>query len=1045
MKVQNYLVFLCMVLGVSAAAQAQTVTIPYEMSFEATGADATEMTNWVLNTGTQASACNDVWGVGTSVHSDGKQSLYITSTDTVTTPSYGSQANLQFAYRDFKLPAGSYYLSFDWMNEGAASAALYVGYVAYTNAGTGSVTYIKANSTSGVMPAVLANTNCSGALYGKNTWQSYTFGNTLNVSAGSTQTYRLYVAWANKGGSTDGATKFGGCVDNIQIVSSRVKRVTNITVTEVACDTIQLSWTGTADSYIVQYRQEGTSTWMTANYDDADGNTAMLAGLDEGNYAFRVRGIMYDDQGTAYYGAYSYYEGEYLVFCNDRHCLTYFDLDAPNVQCYYGKQSGRNRDSAPYQNTGKIDYGSDSKLSRHTVCWDQNATDPRTEDKLKLVPSGARASVRLGNWEYGAEAEAITYEMTVDSASCILMLRYAVVMEDPEHSEEAQPRFTIEICDANGQKIDPTCGYIDFTADATREGWHTVGSDYHKVTWKDWTTIGLHLGAYIGQTITVRLATFDCTQYGHYGYAYFVLDCAGATIESSSCGADTRFVAEAPSGFSYRWTTQDSTVVSTSSKLDVVSSDSIEYTCRLTNLEQADCWFELKVLALPRFPISDGKWSYQPVDCKNRVKFTNGSYVQTRYHGDVQNNYNTNLTGLKWDFGDGTDSEQPNPVHDFPATGGTYTVTLSTWLADQSTDCTDDTIFVVTVPAIGDTTMRDTVDICNGSYYEFGGNKYAVSGDYAYDGKSEAGCNVHYMCNLRVHETNETLLGDVKVCFGDVYCMNDSVCYLSGNKSGIFRHVFANQYGCDSVVIANVNYADEIVPVLDITQMSADVLEAEVKIGGTGYTYYTIDNGEKRTEGSYVTDEPGDYLFCFYNDWGCVDSVAVNLLSPCLRNRLFQRWNDIVAIYNNEYMKNHGEDSLVFVTYQWYEDDLPIEGATQSYYCAPQGLKMGAAYSCEVTLEDGSTTMICPLVAEDVVNGKSASVAPTAVPQGGQTNVYVPKAGKAVLYNALGHAILSESLSEGDNSLTLRSMEKGVYMLQVQQPDGNKVFRVTVQ
>ncbi len=1041
MKVQNYLFLLAMVCF-GAAAQAQNVTIPYEMSFEATGADATEITNWVLNTGAQASACNDLWGVGNSVHSDGKQALYVTSTDTTTTPSYGSQANLQFAYRDFKLPAGSYYLSFDWLNGGDVNAALYVGYVAYTNASQGSVTYIKANSASGVMPAVLANANCSGALYGKSTWQAYTFANKINVSATTTQTYRFYVAWANKGGSSAGNTNFGACVDNIQIVDSRVTPAKNITVTEISCDSLQLTWTGSADTYIVQYRQEGSSTWMTANYDDADGNSAVIENLDEGNYNFRVRSIMYDAQGTALYGAYSYYEGDYLVFCDDRHCLTYFDLDAPNVVCTYGEtRSSTTEDTAPYQNVGKIDYGADSKLSRHTVCWDQTATDPRTGDKLKLVPSGARASVRLGNWEDGSEAEAITYTMTVDSASCILMLRYAVVMEDPNHSTDAQPRFTIEICDANGQKIDPTCGYIDFTADANRAGWNKYKeTGKETVAWKDWTTIGLHLGAYIGQTITVRLATYDCSYSGHYGYAYFLLDCAGATIESSSCGADTRFVAEAPAGFKYRWTTQDSTEVSTSSTLDVVSSDSVEYTCRLTNLEQADCWFELKVLALPRFPISDGKWSYQPVDCKNRVKFTNTSYVQTRYHGDVQNNYNSNLTGLRWDFGDGSESEQPNCSHDYPATGGTYTVTLSTWLADQSSDCQDDTTFVVTVPAIGDTTMRDTVDICNGSYYEFGGNKYTVSGDYAYDGLSEAGCNVHYMCKLRVHETNETLLGDAKICFGDIYCLNDSVCYQS-DKSGIFRYVFANQYGCDSVVIVNVDYADQILPTLDITQMSAEAEEAEVKIGGTGFDYYTINHGEHQTAERFVTDEPDDYWFYFYNEIGCVDSVQVTLLSPCLRNRLFQRWNDIVAIYNKEYMG----DSLEFVAYQWFEDESPIDGATQSYYCAPTGLTIGAEYSCQVTFADGSTKMICPIVAEDVVGEKAVSVAPTAIPQGGQTNVYVPEAGKAVIYNALGHAILSETLGAGNNSLTLQAMDKGVYMLQVQQPDGNKVFRVTVQ
>lgn len=1048
MKVQKFLYLVCFatILCIGAHLSAQNVTIPYLMSFEATGSDSIELSrDWVLNAGTQASLCNDRWIVGTSVHSDGKQALYVVSSDTVVTPCFGKQANLQFAYRDFKLPAGSYYLSFDWLNAGNADAALYVGYVVYTNPSVGSVSYITANATSGVMPAALTNANNSGALYGQSTWQQFTFANTINVSAASTSTYRLYVAWANKGNTALADSVFGACIDNIQIVDSRVTPAKNLTVTSLSCDTIQLQWQGSADTYTVQYRQVGKNNWVTVNYDPSDGNSVQIDGLEEGSYDFRVRSISYDQQGTVMYGAYAYYKGSYLVYCSDRHCLTYFDLTASNVVCTSGKTRS-NRDSTynaqqAFADIGVIDYGTESKLSRHTVCWDKDATDPRTNNQLRLVPSDMRASVRLGNWEDGNEAEGITYTMTVDSASCILLLKYAVVLQDPNHNEDEQPRFTIEICDANGQKIDPTCGYINFAADAHRQGWHTTGSGYDQVTWKDWTTIGLHLGAYAGQTIQIRLATYDCTLGGHYGYAYFALDCAGAAIESASCGADTHFMAEAPAGFAYKWSDQDGKVVSTRRQLDVVSSDSVEYTCRLSNLENADCWFELKVVALPKFPISDGVWSYTPVDCKNRVSFKNRSYVQTRYHGDVQNNYNQNLMNTNWDFGDGTESQQPNCTHDYPATGGTYTVTLSTWLADGSTDCVDDTTFVVVLPAIGDTTVRDTVDICDGSYYEFGGVRYTDSGDYAYDGASEAGCNIHYMCHLRVHPSNEVVLEDVAVCYGDTFCVNDTSCYLSA-KDGIFRRTLVNQYGCDSVVIIHVGYAAPIEPIVDVTQMSEEIDEAQVHISGTGYIYYTINGGTQQTENLFTTTEAGDYLLAFYNDLGCMDMVVVNIRSACLRNRLFQRWNDIVAIYNSEYMG----DSLHFTSYQWYEDELPIEGATQSYYCATGGLTIGATYSCRVTMADGSEAVICPIVAQDITGGVGqVTVSPTVVEAGGSTRVSAPADGVVRVYHSSGYLLLTEPTEAGKNTVSLARLDKGIYLLQVVQPDGKTVYRITVE
>lgn len=1046
MRLQKELLIFGLAMVAAVCAYAQNVTIPYSMSFEENASEALDLSqNWFLNAGSQSAACNDRWMVGNSVHSDGRRSLYIVSSDTLTVPCFGKPANLQFAYRDFKLPAGSYYLSFDWLNAANADAALYVGYVMYSNPTVGAVSYITANANSGVMPSALTNVNNSGALYGQSTWQQYTFANTLNVSATSSNTLRFYVAWANKGNSVLADSVFGACVDNIQIVDSRVKPAKNIVATSIACDTVLLTWSGAADTYIVQYRPVGSNTWSTVNYTPSMGTSALIEGLDEGSYNFRVRSISYDKQGVALYGAFAYYSGEYLVYCNDRHCLTYFDLTAPNVLCTYGETEYTADMSVnsqkPFENVGIIDYGWESKLSRHTVCWDENATDPRTGDKLRIVPQGKKASVRLGNWEDGNEAEGITYTMTIDSASCILMLQYAVVLQDPNHDPDEQPRFTIEICDENGQKIDPMCGYINFAADATREGWHTEGSGYDQVTWKDWTTIGLNLSAYAGKTITVRLATFDCTLSAHYGYAYFALDCASATIESASCGADTHFSAEAPLGFAYRWTTQDGTIVSTSRRLDVTSSDSIEYTCRLTNLEEEACWFELKVLALPKFPVSDGVWSYTPVDCKNRVTFKNKSYVQTRYGGEINNNYNQNLTGFKWDFGDGTESVQPTCTHDFPAAGGTYTVTLSTWLAEETTDCMDDTIFVVVLPAIGDTTLRDTIDICDGGFYEFGGSKYTDSGDYVYDDLSDAGCNVHHTCHLRVHPTNENPLPDVALCYGDTYCLNDTACYLSP-KDGLFRYTFVNQYGCDSVVIANIRYADEIIPVLDITQMSADIDEATVLIGGSGYTYYTINGGAQLTNPLFTTTEAGDYKFSFYNDLGCVDSVSVNIKSPCLRNRLFQRWNDIVAIYNNEHM----HDSLEFVSYQWFENDTLIEGATQSYYCAPSGLTIGAEYACRVGFADGTTAMICPLVAENLVHTPNqVSVAPTAVPVGGNTQVYVPQEGKAVCYNSVGHKLSECRLSAGNNTLALTSLQRGVYILQVSLSEDVATYRLTIQ
>ena len=80
--------------------------------------------------------------------------------------------------------------------------------------------------------------------------------------------------------------------------------------------------------------------------------------------------------------------------------------------------------------------------SRHTVNWDIHAYDPRTHNLLPLIPDGELATVRLGNWKYNNEWESVTYDYYVDSVYSILVLKYAVVLEDPGHPKREQPHFT---------------------------------------------------------------------------------------------------------------------------------------------------------------------------------------------------------------------------------------------------------------------------------------------------------------------------------------------------------------------------------------------------------------------------------------------------------------------------------------------------------------------------------------------------------------------------------------------------------------------------
>lgn len=1034
--------YVCLLFFFSLSAQQNLmVSIPYSMGFEATGNDSTELADglWVLNAGAQAAQCNDQWMTGTAVHSDGRQSLYIVG-DTTLNPTYGNAANLQFAYRDFQFPVGSYTLTFDWLNAGGANTALYVGFVSYNpSIQMGAYTYVTANATSGAMPDVLTKNNCSGALYGQDTWQSYTFSKNINVSAGSTSVYRVYVAWSNKGGAADAGTAIGGCVDNIQIVDARAPRPSNIQIRSIACDTVELSWTGVADSYTVQYRKVGTNTWMNATYDASTPKKALVEGLAEGSYMFRVRGESMDTQGNTLYSAYTYAEEEYLVYCEDRHCLAYFNLEGPNVVCTTGDFDDEQL-SAAFDNVGIVDFGAESVKSRHTVNWDKTATDPRTGDRLRVVPSNVMASVRLGNWDTGAECEGITYSIVVDSAYSILLLQYAIVMEDPDHDDASQPRFTLEITDEQGNKIDPTCGDINFAADANRPGWYTEGEGYNKVTWKDWSTVGLNLSDYVGQTIQVRLATYDCSWSGHFGYAYFTLDCAGATISSTSCGDNTHMHVSAPDGFNYIWTDSHGNVVSREQNADIVIINAEEYTCELISKEKSNCSFELSVKALPKFPIADGRWTHEPKDCKNIVRFQSESFIRTFENDIPQDHYDEPLGGILWDFGDGAQSSQPVVTHTFPTQGGSFDVSLAAWLGDGTGDCYKDTVFHVELPALKDTTIENTINICSGELYNFHGRTLTETGIYTFDSLDYAGCDMHFVTDLTVHPKQEIVLPDTVICDYDTLWIGDQ--YYASRKDGIFRPVFQNQYGCDSMIIVNVRYADPVLPTMQVEQMSDSVLEATIVFGGTGYTYYIIngDMSNPQTSSVIKTDEAMDYVFDFYNEYGCTEQLRTSILPPCLRDVVFQRWNDILSLKNSEY--NGGTQ---FFGYQWYKDEEKIEGATKSYYYAPDGLEMGAHYYCEVLLADSTWSKTCNWTAVDQVNAPAGvSVSPTMVSTGASIRVIVPTDATLTCHNMMGMLLQTEQLNEGENTMRI-NMEAGTYILRITTPDGEMPFRLQVK
>jgi len=246
-------------------------------------------------------------------------------------------------------------------------------------------------------------------------------------------------------------------------------------------------------------------------------------------------------------------------------CPNFTDLYSPNVTAYTGKTGN------PFLTQGVVP-------GRHTLITEQG-TDPNTGNALNFLPAGENKVIKLGNEQVGSEAEALSYRFTVDVDNTMLLLKFAVVLEDPGHVQIAQPRFVVRVTDSEGNLIE-ACADYDVSSGADIPGFQTYQMNANKtIRWRDWTNVGIDLLGYVGQEVQVQIITYDCSQGAHFGYAYFTASCLSNKLQIGNCSGGT-FTLEAPENFeSYLWSNGTTERIATFSVSEVINT---EISCVLT-------------------------------------------------------------------------------------------------------------------------------------------------------------------------------------------------------------------------------------------------------------------------------------------------------------------------------------------------------------------------------------------------------------------------------------------------------------------------------
>ncbi len=264
-----------------------------------------------------------------------------------------------------------------------------------------------------------------------------------------------------------------------------------------------------------------------------------------------------------------------LLFCSLAPLIHLSAQCPPNLGFEKGTFDNWICSSGRIDSTGKISLSETGPVpGNHTLFKN---TLPQQKDAFGgfpvTCPNGSGYSIMLGNSQTGAGADAISYTLTVpaDKNSYSILYNYAVVFQNPDHSDYQQPRFTAKVFDIDANDY-IACSSFDFAASSNLPGFKLAGSfstggnqggqNPTSVYYKPWSPVTITLEGYAGKKLKLEFTVNDCTRGGHFGYAYLDVNeqCAGLIGGNVICAGYNSTTLVAPYGFqSYHWYNQDFT------------------------------------------------------------------------------------------------------------------------------------------------------------------------------------------------------------------------------------------------------------------------------------------------------------------------------------------------------------------------------------------------------------------------------------------------------------------------------------------------------
>ena len=274
--------------------------VPYSTDFE----NADDNNTWFF---TGRAGDVNAWAIGSATFAgedESGNSAYISNDGgTSYAATIGTTSTRQYIWKDFDFgedETAVYNLSFDWKATGRVSGTdVYCGILAYIQ-----------DVTDPIPTTAFPTTGRLALEYGSDEWQS----DTVELR-GLTGTKRLlFLTWGYTN-ATEAVSP--AAIDNVSIFVSPCATAQEIDVTNITTNSADISWEGTADSYIISYRKTSDSELTDVA---VTSSPYTLTDLDDATeYIFAIRSVCGADMSIYSYSTRftTYQEIEYVPYTCD--------------------------------------------------------------------------------------------------------------------------------------------------------------------------------------------------------------------------------------------------------------------------------------------------------------------------------------------------------------------------------------------------------------------------------------------------------------------------------------------------------------------------------------------------------------------------------------------------------------------------------------------------------------------------------------------------------------------------------------------------------